>query len=60
MSRFKKFLYAYFTIILLMIVLSILGVETWAGDKTPFELFISSPQAFGCITLAIFVASLFL
>ena len=60
MGRIKKFLYLYFTIILLMVVLSALGFETWAGDKTPFELFISSPQAFGCMTLAIFVASLFL
>ncbi len=60
MSRFKKFLYAYFTMILLMVVLSALGAETWAGDKTPIEYFLSSPQVFGCITLAIFVVSLFL
>ena len=39
MSRFKKFLYAYFSIILGLVVLSILGVETWS-DKTPIELFL--------------------
>ncbi len=59
MSRFKKFLYAYFTIILLMIVLSILGVETWS-DKTPIELFLTEWQSFVGLTLAVFVASLFL
>ena len=60
MSRLKKFLYAYFTIILLMIVLSILGVETWAGDKTPIELFLTEPLSFVGLTLAVFIASLFL
>ena len=60
MSRFKKFLYAYFSIILLMVVLSILGVETWAGDKTPIELFLTEPLSFVGLTLAVFIASLFL
>ena len=60
MSRLKKFLYAYFSIILLMIVLSALGVETWAGDKTPIELFLTEWQSFVGLTLAVFVASLFL
>ena len=60
MSRLKKFLYAYFTIILLMVVLSALGVETWAGDKTPIELFLTEWQSFVGLTLAVFVASLFL
>ena len=60
MSRFKKFLYVYFTIILLMVVLSALGAKTIGGDMSIIEYFISSPQVFGCITLAIFVVSLFL
>ena len=60
MSRLKKFLYAYFTIILLMVVLSALGVGTWAGDKTPIELFLTEWQSFVGLTLAVFVASLFL
>ena len=60
MSRFKKFLYAYFSIILLMVVLSALGVKTLGGDMSIIEYFISSPQVFGCTTLVIFVASLFL
>ena len=59
MSRFKKFLYAYFSIILGLIVLSILGVETWS-DKTPIELFLTEPLSFVGLTLAVFVASLFL
>ena len=60
MSRFKKFLYAYFTIILLMVVFSILGVKVIGGELSPIEYFLSSPMAFGCTTLAVFVASLFL
>ena len=60
MSRFKKFLYAYFSIILAFIVISILGAKTIGGELSPIEYFFSSPQAFGCITLAIFVISLFL
>ena len=60
MSRFKKFLYAYFSIVLLMVVLSALGAKTIGGDMSIIEYYISSPQVFGCLTLAIFVASLFL
>ena len=59
MSRFKKFLYAYFSIILGLIVLSALGVETWS-DKTPIELFLTEWQSFVGLTLAVFVVSLFL
>ena len=59
MSRFKKFLYAYFSIILALIVLSILGVET-RSDKTPIELFLTEWQSFVGLTLAVFVTSLFL
>ena len=59
MSRFKKFLYAYFSIILALIVLSILGVETWS-DKTPIELFFTEWKCFVGLTLAVFVTSLFL
>ena len=60
MSRLKKFLYLYFSIILGFIVLSALGAETWVGDKTPIELFLSNGQSFVGITLAVFIASLFL
>ena len=60
MSRFKKFLYAYFTIILLMIVLSALGFKVTGGELSLFEYFLSSPLAFGGTTLAVFIASLFL
>ena len=59
MSRFKKFLYAYFSVILGLVVLSILGVETWS-DKTPIELFLTEPLSFVGLTLAVFVTSLFL
>ena len=60
MSRFKKFLYAYFSIILGFVVLSILGVKVIGGELSPIEYFFSSPMAFGCTTLAVFIASLFL
>ena len=60
MSRLKKFLYAYFTIILLMVVLSALGAKVIGGELSPIEYFLSSPLAFGSTTLAIFVVSLFL
>ena len=59
MSRLKKFLYAYFSIILGLVVFSILGVETWS-DKTPIELFLTEPLSFVGLTLAVFIASLFL
>ena len=60
MSRLKKFLYAYFSIILAFVVLSILGVKVIGGELSPIEYFLSSPQVFGCTTLVIFVVSLFL
>ena len=60
MSRLKKFLYAYFSIILGFVVLSILGVKVIGGELSPIEYFLSSPQVFGCTTLAVFVVSLFL
>ena len=53
MSRFKKFLYAYFSVILL-------GAKTIGGDMSPIEYLFSSPWVFGCTTLVIFVVSLFL
>ena len=59
MSRFKKFLYAYFSVILGLIVLSALGVET-RSDKTPIELFLTEWLSFVGLTLAVFVVSLFL
>ena len=60
MSRFKKFLYAYFSIILAFFVISLLGAKTIGGDMSPIEYLFSSPQVFGCTTLVIFVVSLFL
>ena len=60
MSRFKKFLYAYFSIILGFLVLSLLGFKVVGGKLSLIEYFFSSPMAFGCITLAVFIASLFL
>ena len=60
MSRFKKFLYAYFSILLAFVVLSILGVKVIGGELSPIEYLFSKPQVFGCTTLAVFIASLFL
>ena len=60
MSRFKKFLYAYFSVILGFLAISILGAKTIGGDMSPIEYLFSSPQVFGCTTLVIFVVSLFL
>ena len=60
MSRLKKFLYLYFSAILLFAIISALGAKTIGGDMSPIEYFFSSPQVFGCITLALFIISLFL
>ena len=60
MSRLKKFLYLYFSAILLFAIISALGAKTIGGDMSIIEYFLSSPQAFGCITLALFIISLFL
>ena len=60
MSRFKKFLYAYFSVILGFVVLSILGAKTVGGEMSPIELFLTDWMCFVGITLAVFVASLFL
>ena len=50
MSRFKKFLYAYFSIILGFVVLSILGVKLIGGALSPIEQLGSRPMVFGCRT----------
>ena len=60
MSRFKKFLYAYFSVILGFVVISILGAKTTGGEMSPIELFLTDWMYFVGITLAVFVASLFL
>ena len=60
MSRLKKFLYLYFSAILLFAIISALGAKTIGGDMSPIEYLFSSPQVFGCITLALFIISLFL
>ena len=59
MGRIKKFLYLYFSAILLFVILSALGAKTLGGDLSLIEYFLE-PQAFGCITLALFIISLFL
>ena len=60
MSRFKKFLYAYFSVILGLAIISILGAKTIGGEMSPIELFLTDWMCFVGITLAVFVASLFL
>ena len=60
MSRFKKFLYAYFSVILGFVVLSILGAKTVGGEMSLIEYFLTDLQGFGCLTLALFIISLFL
>ena len=60
MGRFKKFLYAYFSVILGLVVLSMLGNKILGGKLSPIEYFFSEPYVFWCSTLAVFVASLFL
>ena len=60
MGRIKKFLYLYFSAILLFAIISALGAKTLGGEISPIEYFLTDPQAFGCITLALFIISLFL
>ena len=60
MSRLKKFLYLYFSAILLFAIISALGAKTLGGDMSPIEYFLTDLQGFGAITLLIFVISLFL
>ena len=60
MSRLKKFLYLYFSAILLFAIISALGAKTLGGDMSPIEYFLTDLQGFGGITLLIFVISLFL
>lgn len=60
MSRFKKFLYAYFSVILGLAIISILGAKTIGGEMSPIEYFLTDLQGFVGLTLAVFVASLFL
>ena len=59
MSRLKKFLYLYFSAILLFAIISALGAETLGGGSSPIEYFLTV-QGFGSMTLLIFVISLFL
>ncbi len=60
MGRIKKFLYLYFSVILFFVIISVLGAKTLGGDLSPIKYFLTDPQAFGCITLALFIISLFL
>ena len=39
MGRIKKFLYLYFSAILLFVILSALGAKTLGGDLSPIEYF---------------------
>ena len=60
MGRIKKFLYLYFSAILALAIISALGAKTLGGDMSPIEYFLTDFQGFGCITLALFIISLFL
>ena len=60
MSRLKKFLYLYFSAILLFAIISALGAKTLGGDMSPIEYILKDLQGFGAMTLLIFVISLFL
>ena len=60
MSRLKKFLYLYFSAILLFAIISALGAKTLGGDMSPIKYFFTDLQGFGSMTLLIFVISLFL
>ena len=60
MGRIKKFLYLYVSAILFFVIISFLGAKTLGGDSSPIKYFLTDPQAFGCITLALFIISLFL
>ena len=60
MSRLKKFLYLYFSAILLFAIISALDAKTLGGDMSPIEYFLTDLQGFGAMTLLIFVISLFL
>ena len=60
MGRIKKFLYLYFSAILLFAIISALGAKTLGGDMSPIKYFLTDLQGFGSITLLIFVISLFL
>lgn len=60
MGRIKKFLYLYFSVILLLAIISALDAKTLGGDMSPIEYFLTDLQGFGCITLALFIISLFL
>ena len=59
MSRFEKFLYLYFSIILAFLIISALGAKT-LSDESIIKYFFSNPLAFWGSTLVIFVISLFL
>ena len=58
MSRLKKFLYLYFSIILGFLAISVLGDKTVSGE--PIIEYFFNPLAFTAITLMVFIASLFL
>ena len=60
MGKIKKFLYAYFSVILGLAIISILGAKTIGGEMSPIEYFLTDLQGFVGLTLAVFVASLFL
>ena len=59
MGKIKKFLYLYFSVILGLAIISKLGAKTLGGEMSPIEYFLTL-QGFGCLTLALFIISLFL
>ena len=60
MSRLKKFLYLYFSAILLFAIITAVGAKTLGRYMSPIEYFFTDLQGFGSMTLLIFVISLFL
>ena len=61
MGKIKKFLYLYFSVILGLAIISKLGAKTLGGEMSPIEYFSTDDlQGFGCLTLALFIISLFL
>ena len=60
MGKIKKFLYLYFSVILGLAIISKLGAKTLGGEMSPIEYFLTDLQGFVALTLAVFVASLFL
>ena len=60
MGRIKKFLYLYFSVILMLAIISALGAKTLEGEMSLIKYVLTDLRGFGCLTLALFIISLFL